>query len=393
MKNLLFTFFLLVLLLVLGVACETSKLTTTAIDELITIDINDYYPADTIKWKDEIESIEYIALETTKDFLCAPGKIVAFNDDIIIYSNYTFQDGINEGNSDIFIFDSKGKGLKKINRTGSSDTEYSYKTNVIYDDKAKELFIYDAILAKIFVYDLDGNFKRILICPKYAMDDPMKWIQYNDMQIFDDESIICYINSEFVDYPFSLISKRTGEKLQDIAIIPSKERTSPFIHTKGGRINIFFKNILASDPFILKDSSSDTIYSFSLDRVLKPIAVQEPSVKENKEHPIFLFPAVIENNYLMLKFIRKGSASDEKKYEISLFLLDGQENKIYKSRGFPFILETDVTHSSKQNVRMNFEVFFTNRDIHESMAPQLKELLSKRQEDDNPILRRVIFKK
>ena len=42
---------------------------------------------------------------------------------------------------DIFIFDRKGKGIRKINRQGSGSEEYSFLLRVTLDEEHEELFV------------------------------------------------------------------------------------------------------------------------------------------------------------------------------------------------------------------------------------------------------------
>lgn len=44
---------------------------------------------------------------------------------------------------DIFIFDRKGNGLRKINRQGSGAEEYRFLLRVTLDEENKELFVVD----------------------------------------------------------------------------------------------------------------------------------------------------------------------------------------------------------------------------------------------------------
>ena len=61
---------------------------------------------------------------------------------------------------DIFIFDRKGKGIRKINRQGSGSEEYSFLLRVTLDEEHEELFVVDNRSKKVYIYDLQGNFKR-----------------------------------------------------------------------------------------------------------------------------------------------------------------------------------------------------------------------------------------
>ena len=72
--------------------------------------------------------VEYIALESTDEFLCQ-GIVQAIGKEIIFVKNV-----INDG--DIFIFDRNGKGLRKFNRKGQGSEEYIFNLSAFIDDNS-----------------------------------------------------------------------------------------------------------------------------------------------------------------------------------------------------------------------------------------------------------------
>jgi hypothetical protein len=96
--------------------------------------------------------VEYIPLETADEFVCQ-GLVQDIGKDIIVVRNR-----VNDGN--IFIFDRKGKALRKINRKGQGAEEYTDIVRIVLDEDAGEMFVCDSYARKIAVYDPDGNFKR-----------------------------------------------------------------------------------------------------------------------------------------------------------------------------------------------------------------------------------------
>ena len=105
----------------------------------------------------------------------------------------------NDGN--IFIFDRKGKALKRINRKGQGNEEYSSYSRIILDEEKEEIFVNNSFAKKIQVYDLEGNFKRDLLIKKE--------FSLFEMYNFDKDNLICHD-----DFPgntgqsFMLISKQ-----------------------------------------------------------------------------------------------------------------------------------------------------------------------------------------
>ena len=102
-----------VVLLFALAGCGKDKQST---DELVTINVSKDYPEKELILQD-IMDVEYIALETTDEFI-THGNVMDVNEKFIIVKNNT-----NDGN--IFIFDRKtGKAIRKINRLGQGVEEY-----------------------------------------------------------------------------------------------------------------------------------------------------------------------------------------------------------------------------------------------------------------------------
>ena len=83
--------------------------------------------------------VEYIPLETTDDFVTM-AHVQDISKDVIIVRN---RNRSSDGN--IYFFDKKGKGLRKINRQGPGGEEYTFLLKVILDEDNNELFVNDHI--------------------------------------------------------------------------------------------------------------------------------------------------------------------------------------------------------------------------------------------------------
>ena len=160
--------------------------------------------------------VEYIPLETTDEFLCM-GSLGGVGKDVIVATNFN-------GDGNIFIFDRKGKALKKINRKGQGNEEYSSYSRIILDEEKGEIFVNNSFAKKIQVYDLEGNFKRDLPIQKE--------FSLFEMYNFDEDNLICHD-----DFPrntgqsFMLISKQDGSITQEITI-PFKEKKSIYVRVE-----------------------------------------------------------------------------------------------------------------------------------------------------------------
>ncbi|MFV0397973.1 MAG: 6-bladed beta-propeller [Bacteroidales bacterium] len=284
------------LLMVTG--CTGEKQST---DELITIDVTTSYPKKELILQDFMD-VEYIPLETTDEFLCR-GRVSAVGKKTILVRNIAI-DG------EILLFDRNGKGIKKINRRGQSGEEYSYIHGAILDETNGEIFINDNSRKGIFVYDLDGKFRRFLKHKENSWYSPI-------LHNYNEEEFIWW-NSSFeadknaVEMPsFFITSKQDGSIVKEIEI-PIEERRSTNLlkyNDVGKVIEIqgpfFIPTIPYQDKLIFTEPSSDTIYYYSPDHRLKPFIVKTPATK-TMETEIFLFPWVLLDDYYFMQISKKA---------------------------------------------------------------------------------------
>ena len=147
--------------------------------------------------------VEYIALESTDEFLCQ-GIVQAIGKEIILVKNV-----INDG--DIFIFDRNGKGLRKFNRKGQGSEEYIFNLSAFVDDNSGEIYI-DEIIRNVLVYDFQGNFLKSI--PR----GDNKWINatnYNQDYLIARESPSIQIQNKTDYQRFVTISKQDGNIAKD----------------------------------------------------------------------------------------------------------------------------------------------------------------------------------
>jgi hypothetical protein len=401
MKN---TLFVILILLVLT-RCETKKEVSSIENELITVDLEEDYENTIVSLSLDIDSSEYIPLETNKDFLCGDeGKIIAFTDEFIIFSNEEYQGG------DILIFNRHGKALKKVNRRGQSNEEYIYKSGVVYDDYYKEFFIYDDFLHKIFIYDMDGNYKR-----SFKYRDNVR-IQ---IDIFDNELLMVYEIDGDSQHPVFLISKQTGEKIFDINI-PFKKRIVPYYYNRkdNRRGEVFIQySIRDKDKFILNELSSDTLFMFDHNKELKPVIIRTPSVNEQKNTEIFVADLKIGDYLFMtsynLNILEYGFLP--KRIE---FLYDITKNKFYKMATVgiqlhfrkktkqqgqvslfddyssvyfnPYAFVKDQSSENNYICEVNAS-FLTNKNNTDNYSEKYQSIRSNLREDDNPVVIKFKF--
>ena len=164
---------LLIITAIMGlIGCEKSVINE---DGVIVVDVTAKYPKKNLVLQDFMD-VEYIPLETSGEFICQ-GLVLDVTKNFIVIINRNY-DG------DIFIFTRNGKGVKKINRKGQGVGEYTYISGIVLDEDRGEMFVNEHLAKRIIVYDLCGNFKRVLKHNGNAM--------YNRIYNFD------YDNSNYI---------------------------------------------------------------------------------------------------------------------------------------------------------------------------------------------------
>jgi len=365
----------------------------------ITVDVTATYPKKELILQDFMD-VEYIPLESTDSFITM-AHVQDIGEDVIIVRN---RNRSSDGN--IFIFDKKGKGLRKINRQGPGDEEYTFLLKAFLDEDNNELFVNDHRASKMSVYDLFGQFKRSFKHKEGSIFDPV----YN----FDKNNLICldYI-SDFEEEPknrFFIVSKQDGRITKEIQI-PYKVKKSTVLTVTDEAKGVTISNATRNEELIpyfgnwlLVDPSSDTIYKSAPDFSLTPFIVRTPSI-QSMIPEIFLFPGVFTDRYYFLQTVKKEyDFTTNSGFPRTDLVYDQQEKAIYEYT----VLNADF--STKKLVNMVYEITLINDDgiafVQRLEAPdlieanengvlkgKLKEIASTLDEESNPVLMLARYKK
>lgn len=200
----------LVLLLLLLVGCSGNKQQT---EDLIVVDVTKAYPEKEFVLQDLFD-IEYVPLDTSSTFLTT-GYLQDISENMIVVRNLN-----RSSDGDIFLFDCKGKGIRKINRQGPGAEEYRFLLRVTLDEENEELFVVDHHSKKVYVYDLLGNFKR-----SFGYKEETS---YNRAFNLGRNYLICKDgSSSFTDEiknTFLILSKQDGSIIKEITIPYDKKK-------------------------------------------------------------------------------------------------------------------------------------------------------------------------
>jgi hypothetical protein len=382
--------FLAIILFAVMAGCGGGK---QSIDDYITFDVTKSYPAKELILQDFMD-VEYIALETTDDFL-TQGLVSAIGNDYILVRNR-----VNDGY--IYIFDRKtGKGVRTINRMGQGREEYLRVSwggaRIVLDEVNGEIFI-KATAERKNVYDLHGNFKRSFI------------FSHHDVFEYDKDNLIGYDISDFYNRGedrekayHAIISKQDGSITRDI-FIPFKTIHTPIV-TRGGIAGLpgeFSHIIPHQGKWLLADTSSDTLYMHLMDNTLSPFLVRIPSILAMNPEIYLSMSALTDSYYFMKTVVNDFDFETGRGFNMNTLMYDKKENAIFeyavynddyieKRPLFKFMWST-YNHEIVSCVIL--EAYQLVEDYKQGILKgKLKEIASTMDEEDNPVIMLIKHKK
>ena len=383
--------FIETILLLVMTSCGSDNAST---DGFITVDVtkSSYSPKKELVLQDFMD-VEYIPMETNDEFI-NQGYVQAVGEKYIIVTNYR-----NDG--DIFVYNRKGKAIRKINRKGQGAEEYTYCSGVTLDEDNNEMFIDDHFIKKVFVYDLEGNFKRSF---KQKNDGGSR--SYDDIFNFDKENLICYdeLNNEI---PFLLVSKQDGNITKEIKV-PFKEKKLFFQilrqkeGTRAAGPGLYSRIIPYNNNWILIEPSSDTIYTLMPDCSLRPFIAKTPPV-HTMNPEFYLILRLISDRYYFMESVK--NVYDFRKREgfpRTYFMYDTQEKDFfsyiiyngdysYKKELYMIMF---IPINAKGELWATIDAFELCRDYEKGkLKGKLKDIAAKLGEDDNRVIMLVKPKK
>ncbi len=360
-------------------------------DALVTVDVTRAYPEKRIAIQ-ELFDIEYVPLETTDTFLME-GRVADVGERFIAAAN--------PKQGDILLFDrATGKGVRAINHRGQGPGEYGLIFDLLLDEPNNEMFVNDGPASKIHVYDLEGNFKRTI---PY---EPGVLLSF--LVNYDEERFLAQCTfpsrSGGPQNTFYLLSKRDGS-LTGIPI-PYERKISVALHGQNengvsvrGPRNHFVAPY--RDGWLLAEPSADTIYLSDPQKGTRPFIIRVPSI-QGMEPAVFLFPGAYTGRYLFLQSVKKEYDFErEEGFPATTLMFDSRESKFYAcelydknypEREIPEIFQRCLDKETLSAVVLeNQELVDASRQG--KLKGELKEIAERLDEDDNPTLLIVKYKK
>ena len=382
-----------VILLIVLAGCGGNKQST---DDLIIVDVSQSYPKKDLILQDFMD-VEYIALETTDEFL-NQGVVMAVGNEIMLVKN-----NVNDG--DLFIYDRTGKGIRKFNRKGQGAEEYPSLSDIVLDEEQNEIFV--NLNNRILVYDLFGNFKRSL--------PGKEGVRYAGLYRFDKESLICrnifFDDVEDTDKPpFLIISKQDGRIVKEIQIPCQQKRQTQVKNPEVTNIIYYATNLPAEsiipyhDNWILTAYSTDTVFSYLPNHGrLTPFMLRTPSIQSGNAEA-YLAPVILTERYYFLY------AEKTEPVFLNPTLMEFPRTNLVYDRHDRTINEYTIyndDYSSKKTLnilrtRNNVIAFWQKIESHQLVEAlekgelkneKLKEIVAKLDVNDNPVIMLVKHKK
>ena len=360
----------------------------------IRIDMNQAYPEKTICLQ-EVANVKYIPLETTDDAL--------FNGTLVNLSSQGIA-GFNPKEGDILLFDGKGKAIASFNHTGQGPNEYNKIYHLDVDWKQKEVYVQDNFRQKIRIYGLDGKHLRTI--------DLQETMQQGDLYNFSDTHLIYYAQPKSKPVtayePVTLLSKKDASKIT----LPFTKTDDNLVKATGGpfgdmkmsakNVNLLYKK---GDEVFVNEVTADVIYRVENNRTLRPVVERTPSYQDASGQDFFLMLTGANARYYF--FIRQqallefqgNAATDTKSTYVAYDRKEKQLlNPTFTNEDYP---SQDISMSkllqcagSANRCYLQLEAFKLKEALAEGkLKGTLKSIAEKLDEEDNPVLMVVEFKK
>lgn len=261
---------------------------------------------DVLYKKDIVESIKYIPLRASDDFLVQSFTDLFVEDSLIFV--------VDQFENTVFVYDFLGEPVTKIHSIGNGPGEYTNITNAFVDPSEHIVNIYDRNLSRINSYDYSGKFvKETLLKEKNIhniIKQPNASLYITEMCDPDKEILNAFSDQQ------QLISKALS--------ITNKKVYSPYLLClRGSRFaahndTLYFISIFDYSIYSFKDGRFKKEYFFKMDENLKVSSIKSEEnsdkqsidiIKEyrNKGYMTNLFNFVVNDNYISFEIEINGN--------------------------------------------------------------------------------------
>ena len=367
---------------------------TEAFAQDIRIDMSKAYPEKTVSLQ-KVAEVKYIPLETTDEVL--------FNGMLTQLSTEGIA-GFNKKQGDILVFDGVGKVIASFNHTGQGPNEYNQIYHLDVDWKQKEIYVQDNFRQKIRIYSLNGNPLRTI-----QLQETMR---ESDLYAFSDTHLIYYAQPKtkpVTPYqPVTLLSKKDGStvtlpftKTEDVNVMATG---GPFGNMKLPAKIVCQLHKMGNEVYV-NEVTADIIYRVENNQALTPVAQRIPSYQDVSGKDFFLMLTGANARYYFFKRqqalleFQGNAASDTKSTYVAYDRKEKQLlnltfiNEDYPSLDIPMSKLLQCAGSTNR-CYLQLEAFKLKEALAEGkLKGTLKSIAEKLDEEDNPVLMVVEFKK
>ena len=383
--------FFFILLIALTSGCSSDKQEKNG---LAFIDVRKNYPEKEIILTD-IADVTYLHLNTDDDDYLYKGRIHCITENTIVIGDDVF--------GSVLFFSKDGMPKSRFNRKGQGPGEYIDARQVIYDEKADDVFVLSSGLANYFlVYSSTGEYKRKIILSEgtfvqsfYSFDDVSLFVYDGSVE---RRNFIPYENdsqTEFYNSHFIRISKTDGNVLEYVElpvnhlILKDEVTGTPF---PARRL------IKCKDGVLLCNPETDTVFLYNKDRSLIPVIHKTPSTSA-------LDPMVVLNNcadagrYQFMEVVTVHVGNE--RFPVKYLMRDKKTGEIFCQKislpdytGKEFFFRTRSQGDFKDGLYFELDLIELKQAYRENrLSGKLKELVTTLNEDeDNNVFMLVHFK-
>ena len=360
----------------------------------ISIDMKKDYPEKSVSLQ-EVAEVKYIPLGTTDDAL--------FNGTIVNLSAEGIA-GFNPKQGDIMLFDGNGKVTASFNHLGQGPNEYPQIYHLDVDWHRKEIYVQDNLREKVRIYASDGKYLRTV---------PTKGtMKKNSLFHFSDTHLVYYMqpaSRSFSPYrPVTLMSKKDGTT----ATLPFTKKGNENVKATGGPfgdMKMMAKEVgslykMGNDVYV-NEVTDDMIYVMESATGLKPVVRRTPSWQEPAGKDFFLVLQGVNARYYFFKrqealLYFKGNAATETQSTYVAYDRRNKEvsrlsftNGDYPSLDIPLSKLMQCAGAPNRCFFL-LEAFKLKEALEEGkLKGALKGIAEKLDEEDNPVLMVVEFRK
>ncbi|MBP3517593.1 MAG: 6-bladed beta-propeller [Parabacteroides sp.] len=385
----------LILFSIISLVCSCRQTSDGIQSQLIVADLTQDYPPKRIELQD-IADITYIPLATADSMLVNSDFSVVSNDGIVVRGGKI---------GEILLFDKQGQTLQgRICRRGQGPEEYTAIIHNIVDWERKEVFIGDYKSLK--VYDFQGNYLRTLI-----RDNDMMMLDIGNL---NRDYLLCGYNnsgSEEPYQPYFSLSKENGKTDTLTIEIPRFIASNRKVEWDDGYVTDaygYLPNLYkCADKIYLTNVALDTIFAIQPDQTRIPVMIPLQAPTQDEEAPLLYLRGINDHYAWTRKMprhvkVQLSNMMNDPSFLEKTYMYDRHTGEwfepIYRNRAISnrkmdpkFINTTSVPYGYGLIIlnAMDLVEAYENNQITDE---KLKNIASKLQEEDNPVLMLLKFK-